>query len=40
MVGVLVAAAPAAGSAQVVSSAARLALALGFDLEVDGWDGS
>jgi 4-carboxymuconolactone decarboxylase len=40
VLGALLAAASAAGSAQVVSSAPRLALALGFDLELDGWDGS
>ena len=37
---VLVTAAPAAGAAQIVSSAPRLALALGFDIELDGWDGT
>ena len=37
---VLLASARAAGSAQVVESAPRLALALGFDVELDGWDGS
>ena len=37
---VLAATAAASGSAQVVASAPRLALALGFDIEVDGWDGS
>jgi 4-carboxymuconolactone decarboxylase len=36
----LVAAGSAAGSAQLVASAPRLALALGFDVELDGWDGS
>jgi alkylhydroperoxidase/carboxymuconolactone decarboxylase family protein YurZ len=35
MIGVLLAAAPAAGSAQVSESAPRLALALGFDLGLD-----
>jgi 4-carboxymuconolactone decarboxylase len=40
LVGVLVSAAPAVGAAQVVATAPRLALALGFDIEVDGWDGS
>lgn len=40
IVGALLAGAAAAGSAQVVSSAARLALALGFDIELEGWDGS
>jgi 4-carboxymuconolactone decarboxylase len=37
---VLLSSAQAAGSAQVVESAPRLALALGFDMELDGWDGS
>ncbi len=40
VVGVLVATADQAGTAQVVSSAPRLALALGFDLELEGWDGT
>jgi len=40
VLGALLAAAAAVGSAQVVSSAPRLALALGFDLELEGWDGS
>lgn len=40
IVGVLLTAAPAAGAAQLVASAPRLALALGFDMELDGWDGS
>ena len=40
LVGVLVTAAPAVGAARVVASAPRLALALGFDIELDGWDGS
>jgi alkylhydroperoxidase/carboxymuconolactone decarboxylase family protein YurZ len=35
LTGVLLAAAPAAGSAQVAESAPRLALALGFDLELE-----
>jgi alkylhydroperoxidase/carboxymuconolactone decarboxylase family protein YurZ len=35
LTGVLLAAAPAAGAAQVAESAPRLALALGFDLELD-----
>ena len=35
LAGVLLAAAPAAGAAQVAESAPRLALALGFDLELD-----
>ena len=28
-----------AGSAQVVAAAPRLALAIGYDIEVEGWDG-
>ncbi len=40
VVEVLVATAGAAGAAQVVSSAPRLALALGLDMELEGWDGS
>jgi len=40
LTGVLLASAPAAGTAQVVESAPRLALALGFDVELDGWDGT
>ncbi|MFL5859497.1 MAG: hypothetical protein ACJ780_01770 [Solirubrobacteraceae bacterium] len=40
LVGVLLAAGPAAGGAQTVTSAPRLALALDLDVEVDGWDGS
>jgi 4-carboxymuconolactone decarboxylase len=40
VVGVLIATADQAGTAQVVSSAPRLALALGFDLELEGWDGT
>ena len=40
IVGALLAGAAVAGSAQVVSSAPRLALALGFDVELDDWDGS
>jgi 4-carboxymuconolactone decarboxylase len=39
VMGALISAAAAAGSAQLVASAPRLALALGFDLELDGWDG-
>jgi hypothetical protein len=39
VMGALISAAGAAGSAQLVASAARLALALGFDLEIEGWDG-
>jgi alkylhydroperoxidase/carboxymuconolactone decarboxylase family protein YurZ len=40
LVGVLLAAGAAAGGAQTVASAPRLALALDVDLEVEGWDGS
>jgi 4-carboxymuconolactone decarboxylase len=40
LVRVLVSAASAAGTAQTVASAPRLALAVGVDLEVDGWDGT
>jgi alkylhydroperoxidase/carboxymuconolactone decarboxylase family protein YurZ len=40
LTGVLLASAPAAGTAQVVQSAPRLALALGFDVELEGWDGN
>lgn len=40
MTGVLLASAPATGTAGVVEGAPRLAVALGFDLELDGWDGS
>ena len=40
VVEVLVATAGGAGAAQVVSSAPRLALALGLDMELEGWDGS
>ena len=36
----LLATGSATGSAQVVTTAPRLALALGFDLELEGWDGS
>lgn len=37
---VLLCMAPDAGGAQVAWSASRLAVALGFDLELDGWDGA
>jgi len=40
VMGVLVSAAGAVGAARVVSSAPRLALALGFDVELERWDGS
>ena len=36
---VLLCTAAETGGAQVVWSASRLALALGFDLDIDGWDG-
>jgi 4-carboxymuconolactone decarboxylase len=36
----LIASAPATGAAQVVSTAPRLALALGFETVVEDWDGS
>jgi 4-carboxymuconolactone decarboxylase len=41
IVGVLVAVAPAVGSARVVGAAPRLALAIDYDVEdvVDAWDG-
>jgi alkylhydroperoxidase/carboxymuconolactone decarboxylase family protein YurZ len=39
LVGVLLAAGAAAGEAQTVTSAPRLALALDLDMEVEGWDG-
>jgi alkylhydroperoxidase/carboxymuconolactone decarboxylase family protein YurZ len=37
---VLVSTAAETGGAQISWSASRLALALGFDLEIDGWDGA
>ena len=40
LVRVLTAAACATGSAQVVKSAPRLALALDLDLDLEGWDGT
>jgi hypothetical protein len=40
ILGALLAATSAAGSAQVVASASNLALALGFDFEPEGADGS
>ncbi len=40
VVQVLLSGAPATGSAQAVMSAARLALALDHDVEVEGWDGT
>ena len=38
VLGVLIAAAGAVGSARIVASAPRLALALGFDVELERWD--
>jgi len=40
LVQVLLTAASAVGAAQTVANAPRLALALGLDLEVAGWDGT
>jgi uncharacterized membrane protein len=40
LLGVLLAAGAAAGEAQTVTSAPRLALALDLDMEVEGWDGN
>jgi alkylhydroperoxidase/carboxymuconolactone decarboxylase family protein YurZ len=37
---VLVSTAPVAGAAQAVANAARLALALGVDVDIQGWDGT
>ncbi len=39
IVEVLVTAATIVGSARVVAEAPRLALAIGYDIEVEGWDG-
>jgi 4-carboxymuconolactone decarboxylase len=39
IVEVLVTAAAIVGSARVVAAAPRLALAIGYDIEVEGWDG-
>ena len=39
IVEVLATVAPTVGSARVVAAAPRLALAIGYDLEIDGWDG-
>jgi hypothetical protein len=36
---VLVTTAAIVGSARVVAEAPRLALAIGYDIEVEGWDG-
>jgi hypothetical protein len=40
LVDVLLLVASATGAAQTVASAPRLALAVGVDVEVDGWDGT
>ena len=40
MIQVLLSAASAVGTGQTVASAPRLGLALGLDIEVDGWDGT
>jgi 4-carboxymuconolactone decarboxylase len=40
IVGVLVSVGSDLGLARVVSAAPRLALAIGYDIEVEGWDGS
>jgi 4-carboxymuconolactone decarboxylase len=39
IVAVLVTVAPTIGAARVVAAAPRLALAIGYDIEVEGWDG-
>ncbi len=39
IVEVLAIVAATAGSARVVAAAPRLALAIGYDIEVEGWDG-
>lgn len=39
MVEVLATVAAIVGSARVVAAAPRLALAIGYDIEIDGWDG-
>jgi len=39
ILGALIACASVVGAAELVASAPRLALALGFDLELDGWNG-
>lgn len=39
IVEVLVTVAAIAGSARVVAAAPRLALAIGYDIEIEGWDG-
>jgi 4-carboxymuconolactone decarboxylase len=40
LVQVLLSAAAATGTAQAITSAPRLALALGVDVELEGWDGT
>jgi 4-carboxymuconolactone decarboxylase len=40
IVEVLATVAATVGSARVVAAAPRLALAIGYDIEVEGWDGS
>ncbi len=40
IVGVLIAVAPDVGAAQIVSIAPRLALAIGYEIDLDDWDGS
>ena len=40
IVGVLLTVAPTVGTARVVAAAPRLALAIGYDVEQAGWDGS
>lgn len=39
VVEVLATVAPTVGSARVVAAAPRLALAIGYDIDVEGWDG-
>ena len=39
IIDVLTTVAATVGSAQVVAAAPRLALAIGYDIEVEGWDG-
>jgi 4-carboxymuconolactone decarboxylase len=39
IVEVLVTVAAIVGSARVVAAAPRLALAIGYDIEIEGWDG-
>jgi 4-carboxymuconolactone decarboxylase len=40
IVDVLVTMAAVVGSARTVAAAPRLALAIGYDIEVEGWDGN